>query len=71
MFCAANIPTTASLQVPLYTATNLCLRSSFRWGEGDLGGEVKATACQLYFIMQHFLIADTPLASMVSLGLPQ
>src|SRR5262245_40296432 len=29
-------------EVPLYTATQTCLRSNFRWGEGDLGGEVLA-----------------------------
>jgi hypothetical protein len=43
-----NIYTTASLEVPLYTAAQTRLRSDFRWGEGDLGGEVNTNVCLLF-----------------------
>jgi parallel beta-helix repeat protein len=36
------------VEVPLYTATHLRYQPSFRWGEGDLGGEVKANISLLF-----------------------
>jgi hypothetical protein len=41
-FRTSPASTTATLEVPLYyTATHPRYQLSFRWGEGDLGGEVK------------------------------